>query len=110
MKVESIRANTPKAYTKLVKWIGAGDQDILQFEMAMLLKNERDLYDFFDEMGIIIGIVIGNDNMDKTHPPIFEYEIFQGGKEVAHDDDCHFMRKEAETSAFTEAWKILEKQ
>lgn len=71
--------------------------------------NTRDLYDFFDDQGLYIGLVIGNNNMGKSQPPIFEYEIFQGGEEIAHDDDCHFIRKEAETAAFTEAFKILNK-
>lgn len=109
MNWKQIKKHTPKAFKKFVKWINNGRNDKLKF-LEMSLKNERDLFDFFDEQGIYIGIVIGNNNLDKTQPPIFEYEILQNGEAVIHDDDCHFIRHKAEIAAFNEAFKILEKQ
>lgn len=65
---------------------------------------------FFDEQGIHIGLVIGNNNMNICHPPIFEYEILQIAEDVQHDSDCHSSRSKAETAAFAKAFKILEKK
>ena len=43
MNVKQIQKDTPGAYKKLKKWINAETKGILQFELMMILKNERDL-------------------------------------------------------------------
>lgn len=60
---------------------------------------KRDLYDFFDEQGVVIGVGYGDENF-------FTYEIDYNGGIL--DVDCKSMnRKETETGAFTKAFEIL---
>lgn len=118
MDWKRIKKKYPKAWKLLCKahstkevWGYIDNPDVWNMDGLDISHYElRHLYDFFDEHGIYIGLVIGNNNMDKSQPPIFEYEILQKGIEVQHDPDCHSLRSQAETAAFIKAFNILEKQ
>lgn len=100
MDWKQIKKNNPKAFKKFVKWLDCDSSDMLQFELMMILKNERDLYDFFDEMGIIIGL----DEMWTC----WIYNEFKNGEY----DECKVKgksRNEVETRAFKKSFNILEK-
>ena len=99
-----IKKQTPNAFKKLKKWINAETKGILQFELMMILKNERELFDFFDEMGIIISIWLQPQTRSHLVWSVYYSDIF------AHSSKYYGDRKEAEKEAFKRAFKILEKK
>lgn len=106
---KQVEKDTPKAFKKLKKWLDCEDKDILQFELMMILKNERDLFDFFDDMGICIG-VFKSPNPSDHYYTYWDWEIYVDGQCMDSSEVEEPNRKEAETEAFKRAFKILEKQ
>ena len=102
MNWNSVKKDTPKAFKKFAKWVDAESKDILQFELMMILKNERDLYDFFDEMGVFICILPAFSGWD--------WEVYVDDEWIDSSDIKNENRKEAEEEAFKRAFFILEKQ
>ena len=101
MHYKQIKKDTPEAFKKLKKWINAETKGILQFELMMILKNERELFDFFDEMGIFITI-IHRDTIALILP--FHWKI------RGEISEGYANRKEAEKVAYKKAFNLLEKQ
>ena len=108
MKAEQIKNDTPKAFKKLKKWLDAESKDILQFEMMMILKNDRDLYDFFDEMGIYMNAFM--DENPETGSKYWDWQVYVDGECFGSSEVEEPTRKEAETEAFKRAFFILEKR
>jgi hypothetical protein len=69
-------------------------------------KNIRDLYDFFDEQGIIIEI-----GVDWTMEPKYCYRVIRdywGDDRQRKWSDLFYKRTQAEEQAFLRAFEILE--
>ena len=103
MNWKQINKDYPKAFKKFVKWLDCDSSDMLKFEMMMILKNERDLYDFFDEQGILIFI-------PATMLTWWDWEIYVNDQCMDSSEVEEPNRKEAESEAFKRAFKILEEQ
>ena len=103
---ETIKKKNPKAFKKFVKWLDCDSSDMLQFELMMILKNERELFDFFDDMDIHIYI----------HPSLLSKLGRQCTFSILQDDGESMSatkvdnRKKTETTAFEKAFNLLEKQ
>lgn len=108
MNWKQINKDYPKAFKKFVKWLDCDSSDMLKFEMMMILKNERDLYDFFDEQKVYINVFI-TEHPDKGNT-YWDWELFVDGECLGSSEVEEPTRKEAETAAFNEAFNQLEKQ
>ena len=119
MKWKEIKKKYPKGLDKLFAWLNIEEYDSTiskevgtkwyQFEHGYLLShegfcwNKRNLYDFFDEQGIIIKI----DVCPACDKYFFDVEIFSN---TVHEliAITFESRKEAEQAAFLKAFEILE--
>ncbi len=112
MKWKKIKADCPLSFEKAFQW-----RHDLTFP-----SRERSLYDFFDKQGIIIQLFLFD--MGEFGVKIYSYEKYTEGNiepfgekgnhilditpvmnEISWDD-----RSQAEVEAFTEAFKILERE
>lgn len=121
MNWKQIQKKHPKALSKYINNLYKDEsktyEDFIGFVEGEHCYNEdfkwRDLYDFFDELNISIGIVPVCTYKDDTVNKItdFDWHIIVVGKEYAIEDDppiCYKNRKEAESAAFTKAFEVLE--
>ncbi len=104
MNWKEIKKKYPKAYAKFIEWVDAETLDILKFELMMILKNERDLFDFFDEQKIYVMILRDHLFVDSWFGGIEKGESEGGFKKIKHCKN----RSETETAAFEYAFKMLE--
>ena len=117
MNWKEIEKKYPKAFLKLNEWYGIG---LLEFNKeeperyghyftdgvhAVLMWNDfeiRDLYDFFDEQGIMCIVTLLNKRWVYSNIDNLEWE---------HSERSIFKtRKEAEKAAFLKAFEILEQK
>lgn len=104
-----VKKETPKAFKKFVKWVDSESKDILQFELAMILKHEnRDLFDFFDEQGIYMNVFM-DENPDNGNR-YWDWQVFIDGECFGSSEVEEPTRKEAEIAMYNGAFKTLEKQ
>ena len=108
MDWRQLKKKCPKAFEKLKKWLDAESKDILRFELMMILKNKRDLYDFFDEAGIYMNVFM--DENPETGSKYWDWQVFIDGECFGSSEVEKPTRKEAETAMYNGAFKILEKQ
>lgn len=106
----AVKKDTPKAFERFVKWIDTESDDILQFELMMILKNERDLYDFFDDQKIIIDIQYELMDINGIDKFMFVPSAVIISLKERIGKSQYGKRKQAENAIFTEAFKILENQ
>lgn len=98
MNWEKIKAKYPKAVSRFIEWDNLNAETFMRW---IFLYNIRDLYDFFDDNNIIVL-------------PDFDYCVESAGWcFIICDSDCIYdyrfdTRAEAETQAFTIAFKTLE--
>ena len=109
MNWKEIKEKCPKALHKynLYNWDGYENYKIDNYAPIVLKDlaktNNRNLYDFFDENGIIIEILYS------LGGGLFAYEIHKvSNVEFIKYSDGFSSRTEAETEAFNKAFKILE--
>lgn len=124
MNYTEIKIKYPTAWGIYMEWCYTKHNllshvDRLRFEEYLHLSKylERQMYDFFDEQGLIISPCFQID-IEKSY---WQYEIMiKKGVESAYPyvmyEDNNFFepepkdRKEAETLAFTKAFELLEQQ
>lgn len=114
-------AECPQAFLKLEEFSG---KELRLKGMTSLIHNgyyrdldgyfsERDLYDFFDTNGIFIELYIDTWNIpNRNDVGCFYVNIFneKGVDFNIMEGDNFESRNKAETAAFKEAFKLLEKQ
>ena len=114
MNWNEIKEKYPKALTCLAKMF---DKDISDKGLDSLVSvlemawQDRDLYDFFDEQGIYIGIIYQYyyNTLDTCDHYYFDWEIMFGvDDKIISSDVEESTRTEAEEKAFEKAFEILE--
>lgn len=110
MNWNEIQDKYPKSYESYLNWNCAKSPDCPSVECYQ--ASDRDLYDFFDEEGIYIEILIDRTMEAKFCYSIYTYnkydEIEWTNKLNQNYSDLEYTRKKAETRAFLKAFEILE--
>lgn len=110
MNVKQVEQDTPKAYKKLKEWLNSDSKSILEIELIMILKPSRDLFDFFDDMGVYIGVFKSPDPRDRYKYMYWDWEIYVDSQCMDSSEVEEPNRKESEAEAFKRAFLILDKQ
>jgi hypothetical protein len=99
---EAIKKASPKVYKNVINWLSKASTEgnFLTEEMvkAFLYGNPRFLYDYFDDMGIVLSTMFNKENTQWTCIDSQGINIGVIGK----------TRKEAEEDAFNNIIKFLE--
>ena len=103
MNWDEIKEKYPKAYDKFGDWFMQSDTFEKGIEMILEKQigvKDRDLYDFFDEQGVYIGIEI------LFYDAIFYYSphIVSDNLDICDDLEGSESRTEAEEKAFIKAF------
>lgn len=116
MNWKEIEKNYDKAFSHACKWfVKTPDALGLRLMIGFNMVPNRDLYDFFDENGIIIECSVSYDYDDvftEQVKSIYEwsYDIITIGIETIWESHRFKTRKEAEQEAFGKAFEILEQK
>ena len=110
MNWKETKEKCPKALHKynLYNWDGYENYKIDNYAPIVLKDlaktNNRNLYDFFDENGVIVSVIyeINADGLE-----YYDWEIYDNNTRTYPDNE-HNSRTEAETEAFNKAFEILE--
>jgi hypothetical protein len=105
MNWKAIKEKCPKALQEAIRtgeWFIDNDGDVCSCG-----NGPRVLYDFFDENDIYIGIDVGR-YVGEKHMN-YEYSIWET-EDCVEMSKCYLSRFEAEESAFTKAFEILEER
>ena len=107
MNWNEIKEKYRKAYLLMIKQLDS--KRLLDINAEP--RNIRDLYDFFDEQGILIIIdkdweYMYSDDMERRYLKTWNYEISQ----EPFYGDSYETRTEAEQAAFEKAFEILERR
>ena len=110
MNFQEIKEKNPKAFALLLK--ETTDYEIMDGEYVHT-DNLRSLYGFFDEQGIIIMIWHRASGVVCVNADMWNFKIDQKNGLILKDGRIgpqYHTRPEAESAAFTKAFKLLEKQ
>ena len=110
MNYYKIKGSCPKAYALLIKHYSI-DESLIGTRYFPEDYLGRNLYDFFDEQGICIGIIYQYyyNTLDTCDHYYFDWEIMFGvDDKIISSDVEESTRTEAEEKAFEKAFEILE--
>lgn len=120
MDWQQIKEKYPNAWEAFLEGISIGAFNWTLKESGLCQSytgvhyNDRDLYSFFDERGIYLFIAVGMNSVQNKRGAYekaahFSFEVVQ--EEGYYEDSASYpTRSEAEQSAFTKAFSILEQQ
>lgn len=104
MNWKEIKEKYPKSSNLLSKW----NTNMKNWSNISSIMPPRDLYDFFDEQGIIIGIPVDYTYLGEKY--VYMFEIIHPENTRCHEGEWYDTREEAEESAWMKAFEILEEQ
>ena len=102
MNYYKIKGSCPKAYALLIKYYSI-DESLIGTRYFPEDYLGRNLYDFFDEQGIYIGIIYSYVEPEGFHAEIYNFSIRDRWYKHYYET-----RTEAEEKAFEQAFEILE--
>jgi len=119
MNFDKIKESYPKAWERLSEWLSTTEVECFvslsvngyrvgETQELSRLKNDRDLYDFFDAQGIYVSVSPKLKSGGKLRE--FTWYIDMAGSHFASMalNEFHLSRTAAESAAFEKAFEILE--